>query len=224
MFPPCKASTKGGQRIRTASRSVGAIVWFSDEHVLDNRPRRHFYLFEWRVWKSWKKGCSSDGVAEMAVEMKASTSSLGGLNVDEDDDERDDDDAAIVEGSFKSGFSLKWGRTRTIRTTTTTTMDAKSTVSSFYGGRKPNAVDVAKGHTDDASSFFQPDRASQRSADLLNHPSSAGYNRMSFLHAGRQEPLKGGYDEEEGQTWDVYADFNNAGPRYSNTLIQNTQG
>jgi hypothetical protein len=102
-------------------------------------------------------------------------------------------------------------------------MDAKSTVSSFYGVRKTDAADADNGRLDDASSFFPPDRASQRSADLLNHP-SAGYNRMSFLHVGREEPLKGGYDEEEGQTWDVFADFNNAGPRYSSTLVQNTQG
>lgn len=50
--------------------------------------------------------------------------------------------------------------------------------------------------------------------------SSAGYNRGSFFHAGREEPLKGGRDEEsdlgnQPDAWDVYADFNNAGPRYS---------
>ncbi|EGN97944.1 hypothetical protein SERLA73DRAFT_123361 [Serpula lacrymans var. lacrymans S7.3] len=43
---------------------------------------------------------------------------------------------------------------------------------------------------------------------------------MSFLDAGRIEPVKGGRDEEEearrnDEAWDVYADFNNAGPRYS---------
>jgi hypothetical protein len=48
--------------------------------------------------------------------------------------------------------------------------------------------------------------------------SSAGYNRGSFFHVGREEPLKGGRDEEtdpQEDAWDVYADFNNAGPRYS---------
>jgi hypothetical protein len=41
---------------------------------------------------------------------------------------------------------------------------------------------------------------------------------MSFFDAGREEPVKGGYDEVEQPNeggWDVYADFNNAGPRYS---------
>jgi hypothetical protein len=54
---------------------------------------------------------------------------------------------------------------------------------------------------------------------------SAGYNRNSFFQLGREEPLKGGRDEEEGREmfrgdegWDVYADFNNAGPRYSSAF------
>lgn len=56
--------------------------------------------------------------------------------------------------------------------------------------------------------------------------STAGYNQGSFFHAGREEPLKGGRDEEEDGragndgTWDVYADFNNAGPRYSTAFGQ----
>jgi len=51
--------------------------------------------------------------------------------------------------------------------------------------------------------------------------SSAGYNRGSFFHVGREEPLKGGRDEEKDpkeDAWDVYADFNNAGPRYSSAF------
>ena len=105
--------------------------------------------------------------------------------------------------------------------------DRKSTVSSFYGARKtsidalnqdyPPQPTGARGR-DDASSFFQPDR---NSIDHLNGTrASAGYNRGSFFHAGREEPLKGGRDEEtdlgnQPDAWDVYADFNNAGPRYS---------
>jgi hypothetical protein len=57
--------------------------------------------------------------------------------------------------------------------------------------------------------------------DPLNARSgSAGYNRGSFFHAGREEPLKGGVDEEtpEADAWDVYADFNNTGPRYSSAF------
>jgi len=56
--------------------------------------------------------------------------------------------------------------------------------------------------------------------DHINAPrTTAGYNRHSFHLAGREEPLRGGPDEEqdaaEGGAWDVYADFNNTGPRYS---------
>jgi hypothetical protein len=56
---------------------------------------------------------------------------------------------------------------------------------------------------------------------------SAGYNQNSFLDVGRTEPLKGGYDEEDhlggknGGNWDVFADFNNAGPRYSTAFVDN---
>ncbi|KAI0246425.1 hypothetical protein BJV78DRAFT_1286451 [Lactifluus subvellereus] len=44
---------------------------------------------------------------------------------------------------------------------------------------------------------------------------------MSFFDAGREEPVKGGYDEVEQPNeggWDIYADFNNAGPRYSHAF------
>ena len=53
--------------------------------------------------------------------------------------------------------------------------------------------------------------------ELLNQP-SAGYNPSTFLEGGRQEPIKGGYDEEHAfrdEPFDIYADFNNQGPRYS---------
>lgn len=58
---------------------------------------------------------------------------------------------------------------------------------------------------------------------------NAGYNKSSFFHAGREEPVKGGRDEEEegggrNAGWDVFADFNNAGPRYSGAVTQNSQG
>ncbi|KAF9568754.1 hypothetical protein CPC08DRAFT_624866 [Agrocybe pediades] len=56
---------------------------------------------------------------------------------------------------------------------------------------------------------------------------SAGYNRNSFFPAAREEPLKGGRDEEAnevGDAWDVYADFNNAGPRYSSAFGMPGQG
>lgn len=52
--------------------------------------------------------------------------------------------------------------------------------------------------------------------------SSAGYNRGTFFPGGREEPIKGGRDEdkdpENPDAWDVYADFNNSGPRYSSAF------
>jgi hypothetical protein len=108
--------------------------------------------------------------------------------------------------------------------------DRKSTVSSFYGGRK-GSLDALNAdfpppltHGDHVrrDSFFIPDGASRGGVDLLNvNSNSAGYNRNSFFHTGREEPLKGGRDEEQADdAWDVYADFNNTGPRYSTAFSQ----
>ncbi|KAF9265225.1 hypothetical protein L218DRAFT_898843 [Marasmius fiardii PR-910] len=106
--------------------------------------------------------------------------------------------------------------------------DRKSTVSSFYG--RKNSLDALNSDfpspstpnynyqqtrgRDDASSFFNPE-----SRNLDNgRPGIAGYNRNSFFFTGREEPVKGGRDEEDGGNsgaWDIYADFNNTGPKYS---------
>ncbi|KAF9068579.1 hypothetical protein BDP27DRAFT_1326954 [Rhodocollybia butyracea] len=109
--------------------------------------------------------------------------------------------------------------------------DRKSTVSSFYGRRgsqdalvpSPSGQNYTQGRgRDDTSSFFNADRAS-RNLDGAGRASTAGYNRGSFFFAGREEPVKGGRDEEEeaggnGGAWDIYADFNNAGPKYSSAF------
>ncbi|KAK7023076.1 hypothetical protein R3P38DRAFT_2957394 [Favolaschia claudopus] len=88
--------------------------------------------------------------------------------------------------------------------------DRKSTVSSFYGARK--------GSMDALNQDYPMD-------PLGGRPSNAGYNRGSFFPAAREEPLKGGRDEEEGDNgWDVYADFNNAGPRYSSAFGKQDTG
>ena len=96
--------------------------------------------------------------------------------------------------------------------------DRKSTVSSFYGGRRsgdvlsgdfPPSGQPARTRADSTNSFYGANRASR--ADGYEPP-TAGYNQSSYFAAGRTEPVKGG-DEEAA--WDVYADFNNAGPRYS---------
>jgi hypothetical protein len=107
--------------------------------------------------------------------------------------------------------------------------DRKSTVSSFYGGhggRKTsmdalnqdfpsNNLPAGAGRPtrDDASSFFSPEPGRSSMDRLGGRRVSAGYNASTF-YPGREEPLKGGRDEEE-EVWDIYADFNNAGPRYS---------
>ncbi|KAG5636093.1 hypothetical protein H0H81_009141 [Sphagnurus paluster] len=110
--------------------------------------------------------------------------------------------------------------------------DRKSAVSSFYGARK-NSQDAlnhdfppAGRPRDDTSSFFHPEQQPRGTNDILQGGSigTAGYNSRSFAHAGREEPLKGGRDEEEAGNgvgeaiWDVYADFNNAGPKYSSAF------
>ncbi|KAF7323512.1 hypothetical protein MKEN_00570800 [Mycena kentingensis (nom. inval.)] len=48
-------------------------------------------------------------------------------------------------------------------------------------------------------------------SSLSPPPAGAGYNAAHFP-PGRQEPVKGG---DDGRHWDIYADFNNEGPRYS---------
>ena len=124
--------------------------------------------------------------------------------------------------------------------------DRRSAVSSFYGGRR-SSVDMlntelrgggessqrsrrGERDRDDASSFFSPHMQPQGQG--------AGYNQDSFYDGGRTGPVKGARDEEEaaafiqpqkGQTgevggWDVFADFNNAGPKYSSTFVTYDEG
>jgi hypothetical protein len=113
--------------------------------------------------------------------------------------------------------------------------DRKSAVSSFYGGRR-SSVDALnrdyvadpptsdpRARRDSSSSFFNPagPGALPRGTAVPSHTNGAGYNRMSYFDAGRSEPVKGGLDEVEQPNeggWDVYADFNNAGPRYSHAF------
>lgn len=120
--------------------------------------------------------------------------------------------------------------------------DRKSTVSSYYGGRRPgdasnndypgNTAQLQRTRHDSSSSYYNQDAGQQRpSTELLNSGMrSAGYNQNSFFDAGRTEPLKGGYDEEDplrGKTdgsWDVFADFNNAGPKYSSAFADPEPG
>ncbi|KDQ62097.1 hypothetical protein JAAARDRAFT_30001 [Jaapia argillacea MUCL 33604] len=124
--------------------------------------------------------------------------------------------------------------------------DRKSAVSSFYGGRRSSfdalnselpapsshATPSHRARVDSSSSFFNPDAVGAGPAVLPQGAGFAGYNRMSYMDPGRVEPVKGGYDEEEaepsnaggreGPGWDIYADFNNAGPRYSTAFRKDT--
>lgn len=111
--------------------------------------------------------------------------------------------------------------------------DRRSTVSSFYGARKSTDVldSTASPPLDPprrpragsgaASSFYNPNRASKAGTDYAGGTPSAGYNRTSYFFQGREEPVKGVEDEEHGMlskpddAFDIYADFNNSGPRYA---------
>ncbi|TFK90996.1 hypothetical protein K466DRAFT_583221 [Polyporus arcularius HHB13444] len=110
--------------------------------------------------------------------------------------------------------------------------DRKSTVSSFYGGRRSGDAlntdfhlppGAARPRGDSTSSFYGLDGAGNRysRADPFDTP-TAGYNQGSYVAPGRTEPVKGGGDEEAA--WDVYADFNNAGPRYSTAFGMGDNG
>jgi hypothetical protein len=85
--------------------------------------------------------------------------------------------------------------------------------------KKPDSVNVGYGQDDNSLSY--PGEASSLEHINPSRP-SVGYNPDSFRRMGRQEPVKGGADEEqdagEMEAWDVYADFNNAGPRYSSAI------
>ncbi|KZT64180.1 hypothetical protein DAEQUDRAFT_679074 [Daedalea quercina L-15889] len=112
--------------------------------------------------------------------------------------------------------------------------DRRSAVSSFYGARKStDALDASTSSpsldpprrprvdSTAASSFYNPNRASRAGTDYIGGTPNAGYNRSSYFYAGRTEPVKGGMDEHQSilpkqdDAFDIYADFNNAGPRYS---------
>jgi len=93
---------------------------------------------------------------------------------------------------------------------------------SSYGRKKQSdPANSGYGESRDDSSLFSPREASSLEHINPSRP-SAGYNRDSFRQIGRQEPVKGGPDEEQDageiEAWDVYADFNNTGPRYSSAF------
>lgn len=73
------------------------------------------------------------------------------------------------------------------------------------------------------SSFFNP--APRHSAELLNNGPATPHSQESSYYGSK--PTLGAADPEMGAAgggWDVYADFNNAGPRYSSMKTQSGPG
>ncbi|EIN12431.1 hypothetical protein PUNSTDRAFT_81659 [Punctularia strigosozonata HHB-11173 SS5] len=110
--------------------------------------------------------------------------------------------------------------------------DRRSAVSSFYN--RPRTSGDAL-NVEYPASYPQPDRARRDSSstffgtgNVAAPPAGAGYaNRpASYFDQGpRTQPVKGLQEEDDlgaDQGWDVYADFNNAGPRYSQAFGQTT--
>ena len=120
--------------------------------------------------------------------------------------------------------------------------DRRSAVSSFYGARKSTDVlestasppldSSRRPRTDSgaASSFYNPNRASRAGTEYGGGTVNAGYNRTSYFYQGREEPVKGGEDEAHSMLskpddgFDIYADFNNVGPRYSTAFGKQDTG
>ncbi|GJJ15521.1 hypothetical protein Clacol_009799 [Clathrus columnatus] len=111
---------------------------------------------------------------------------------------------------------------------------ADSTTSSGYNYNAPrfsqSSAELLTREVNDQEYQHQYQQQYPQSLHRAMTPGStgAGYNPSSFVQPGREAPVKGLQDDqtplnsaeakdfnphEEG--WDVYADFNNAGPRYS---------
>jgi hypothetical protein len=116
--------------------------------------------------------------------------------------------------------------------------DRKSGTSSFYGNRRtsvdalnrdfhsPQFPEAERPRLDSTSTFNNPNGPSRASAEAFSNFASSGYNPSTFMAPARSEPLKGGYDEEayRDEPFDIYADFNNQGPRYSKAVFTPDDG
>jgi hypothetical protein len=116
----------------------------------------------------------------------------------------------------------------------------RSGTASYYDDQQRRQSQAAYSHRPAQSTSSQAALGMERdrrdsSATLfnnMNQPRSTtpgGYNQASYTKAGRAEPVKGGWEEEQDvasaqtgndNSWDVYADFNNAGPKYSSAYGQ----
>jgi len=118
--------------------------------------------------------------------------------------------------------------------------DKRSVVSSFYSGRRSQDILASNQSpigehiplSQQRQDGYYKDDFSPGDENFRGMPpprASSGYNRDSFARSARTEPVKGLHEEDGqgggGAGWDVYADFNNAGPRYSqNILMGNSDG
>ncbi|KAI0345563.1 hypothetical protein BDW22DRAFT_1324469 [Trametopsis cervina] len=112
--------------------------------------------------------------------------------------------------------------------------DRQSGSQSYYGGRRGSAdafnrdfppaqfPEPQRARHDSSSTFNNPNGPSRASTEGFQQYPSAGYNSNSFMATGRTEPVKTGYDEDE--PFDIYADFNNQGPRYSKAVFSPDDG
>ena len=116
-------------------------------------------------------------------------------------------------------------------------MDGRSAVESFYGapGNRQSTSYAPVEHNPEDDPFTPPPRGRRDSAstffgrndekgeyEMQSRPSGG---RASLYGQPRQEPVKYDEDPEDGATaFDIYADFNNAGPRYSGAQNLNAVG
>lgn len=107
----------------------------------------------------------------------------------------------------------------------------------FYPSRAPAGpppgagfanVNPERVRADSSSAYFSPPQRPPR-GNMDGHSPAPSYDRGSYYN---QAPMRGGKDEEEDialtagtgqgldEPFDIYADFNNAGPRYSNVFAK----
>ncbi|KAG8885375.1 hypothetical protein FRB98_001829 [Tulasnella sp. 332] len=120
--------------------------------------------------------------------------------------------------------------------------DGRSAVSSFYGGQSvmndpptyASRGNGGPGRRDSQSTFFgrngedyNPQQPQYESYPLRDHNAEYAGHSTYPPPPDAIEPVKGGYDDDPGDVgkgagWDIYADFNNNGPRYSNVPFAGT--
>ncbi|KAG8715060.1 hypothetical protein FRC11_005926, partial [Ceratobasidium sp. 423] len=108
--------------------------------------------------------------------------------------------------------------------------ETRSQVSSFYGRPSSQHMDSTRqqrrpdgtNRRDSVSSFFRPEEHGASGDYDSTNRRGGGYDRASYIGLDNPKGDIGaaGKDEE----WDIYADFNNQGPRYATTPFQADTG